>query len=90
MAINLDNFLNSQNMNSKMSDFQDLEHLDGLSISTATANLYNNSRDDVVMFYFRNGARTKYFASFITDGGANLYFNNSKKLGRFGVLIKQK
>jgi glutamate N-acetyltransferase / amino-acid N-acetyltransferase len=56
MAINLDNFLNSQNMNSKMSDFQDLEHLDGLSISTATANLYNNSRDDVVMFYFRNGA----------------------------------
>ena len=56
MAINLDNFLNSQNKKSKMSDFQDLEHIDGVSISTISANLYNNNRDDLVMFYFRDGA----------------------------------
>jgi len=56
MAINLDNFLNSQNKKSKMRDFKDLKHLDGLSISTTSANLYNNLRDDLVMFYFRNGA----------------------------------
>ena len=56
MAINFDNFFNSQSKKSKMGDFQDLEHLDGISVSTTSAKLYNNSRDDVVMFYFRKGA----------------------------------
>ena len=39
-----------------MGDFQDLDHIDGLSISTTSANLYNSKRDDLVMFYFKNGA----------------------------------
>ena len=39
-----------------MSDFQDLDHIDGVSISTICANLYGQPRDDLVMFYFRNGA----------------------------------
>ena len=39
-----------------MGDFQDLDHLDGVSISTTTANLYGNYRDDLVLFYFRKGA----------------------------------
>ena len=39
-----------------MNDFQDLEHIDGVSISTVSANLYGNFRDDLVMFYFRDGA----------------------------------
>ncbi len=39
-----------------MGDFQDLEHIDGLSISTTSANLYGNQRDDLVLFYFRHGA----------------------------------
>ena len=56
MAINFDNFFNSGGKKSKLGDFQDLEHVDGLSISTTSANLYNNERDDLVMFYFRNGA----------------------------------
>ena len=56
MAINIKNFINSQSSNSKMNDFQDLDHIDGVSISTVSANLYNNSRDDLVMFYFRDGA----------------------------------
>jgi len=56
MAINFDNFFNSSGKKSKLGDFQDLEHVDGLSISTTSANLYNNERDDLVMFYFRNGA----------------------------------
>ena len=55
MAINLSNFLISKD-SSKMADFQDLDHLDGLSISVTSANLYNNNRDDLVLFYFRNGA----------------------------------
>ena len=56
MTINLNNLLNSINKNSKIGDFQDLEHIDGLSISSISANLYSKKRDDVVMFYFRNGA----------------------------------
>ena len=55
MAINLKNFLNSQNNKSKIGDFQDLEHLDGVSISTTSANLYGDSRDDLLMCYFRGG-----------------------------------
>ena len=54
--MNLNNFFNSINKNSKMGDFQDLDHLDGLSASTTSAKLYSNKRDDVVMFYFRDGA----------------------------------
>ena len=56
MPINLKNFINSQSSKSKMNEFQDLEHIDGISISTVCANLYNDPRDDLVMFYFRDGA----------------------------------
>ena len=56
MAINLNNLFNSISKNSKMGDFQDLEHVDGLSISSTSANLYSKQRDDLVLFYFRNGA----------------------------------
>ena len=56
MVINFNNFFNTENKNAKIGDFQDLDHLDGVSISTTSANLYNNKRDDVVLFYFRNGA----------------------------------
>ena len=56
MGINLANFLSSKSKNKKMMEFQDLDHIDGVSISTISANLYKNSRDDLVMFYFRDGA----------------------------------
>ncbi len=56
MAIYLNNLFNSLSKNSKMRDFQDLDHLDGVSVSTTCANLYSKKRDDVVLFYFRNGA----------------------------------
>ena len=56
MAINFGNFLPQMISKSKLGDFQDLDHIDGVSISTISANLYNNQRDDLVMFYFRKGA----------------------------------
>ena len=56
MTINLKAFLLSQNKKSKVSDFQDLDHIDGVAISAISANLYKESRDDVVLFYFRDGA----------------------------------
>ena len=64
MSINLKNFIDSQILGSKMIDFQDLEHIDGISISTVSAGLYKTSRDDLVMFYFRDGAN---FASVYTQ-----------------------
>ena len=42
MVINIGNFFYSRNKDSIMGDFQDLDHLDGVSISTTTANLYGN------------------------------------------------
>ena len=56
MGINLSNFLYSKSKNTRMIDFQDLEHVDGLSISVGSANLYKDNRDDLSMFYFRDGA----------------------------------
>ena len=56
MGINLVNFLTSKSKNKRMKEFQDLDHIEGVSVSTVNANLYENPRDDLVMFYFREGA----------------------------------
>ena len=53
MGINLSNFISSKTKNRKMNEFQDLDHVNGVSISTVSANLYKNKRDDLVMFYFK-------------------------------------
>ncbi len=83
MGINLDNFFNSIGKNSKMGDFQDLDHLDGVSVSTTSANLYSKNRDDIVMFYFRKAAN---YASVYTQSkivSENIKWNlkiNKKKI----------
>ena len=83
MTFNFNNFFDYRNKNSKMGHFQDLEHIDGLSISTTSANLYNKKRDDLVMFYFRDGAN---YASVYTQSkivSENIKWNkniNSKKI----------
>ena len=64
MGINLTNFLSSKSKNKRMTEFQDLDHIDGVSISTVSADLYKDPRDDLVMFYFRDGAN---FASVYTQ-----------------------
>ena len=46
MGINFKNFLSSQQNNSKMGDYQNLDHVDGVAISSISANLYNNSREE--------------------------------------------
>ena len=87
MAIHLSNFFNSQNRKSKMGDFQDLEHVDGISISTTSANLYNNSRDDLVMFYFREGAN---YASVYTQSkivSENIKWNLNLKNKKINALV---
>ena len=57
MTINLKNFFNPRNKHSKMRDFQDLDHLNGISISSMSADLYGDARDDITLFYFSEGAR---------------------------------
>ena len=88
MGINLTNFLSSKSKNKRMIEFQDLDHIDGLSISTVTANLYNSSRDDLVMFYFRDGAN---YASVYTQSkviSENIKWNlNNKSKKIFSLLI---
>ena len=64
MALNFTNLFKSKSKKSKLSDFQDLEHVDGVAISTTSAKLYNPPRDDLVLFYFREGAN---FASVYTQ-----------------------
>ena len=87
MAINIDNFLKSKSRNSKMRDFQDLVHVDGVSVSTASANLYGNKRDDLVMFYFRNGAN---YASVYTQSkivSENIKWNLNLKTKKIKALL---
>ncbi len=56
MTINLKNFLNNKSKLSKMGEFQDLKPLDGLEVSSVSADLYDNGRDDLTLFYFKGGA----------------------------------
>ena len=87
MAIYLSNFLSSKNEKSKMGDFQNLEHLDGVSISAISANLYDGKRDDLVMFYFRDGAN---YASVYTQSkiiSENIKWNLNLKNKKINALM---
>jgi len=87
MGINLTNFLSSKSKSKRMMEFQDLDHIDGVSISTVSANLYNNSRDDLVMFYFRDGANSAsvYTQSKITS--ENIKWNLNQKAKKIYSLL---
>ena len=87
MGINLTNFLSSKTKNKKMNEFQDLDHIDGVSISTVSANLYENDRDDLVMFYFREGAN---YASVYTQSkivSENIRWNLKHKVEKIFSLV---
>ena len=87
MVINLKNFLNSQTTGLKMNNFQDLDHIDGVSVSTICANLYKKPRDDLVMFYFRDGAN---YASVYTQSkivSENIKWNLNIKSKKIKSLV---
>jgi len=87
MGFNLTNFITSKSKSKRMMEFQDLDHLDGISISTVSANLYNNARDDLVMFYFREGANS---ASLYTQSkimSENIKWNINHKTKKIYSLI---
>ena len=87
MGINLTNFLSSKSKNKRMTEFQDLDHIDGMSISTVSADLYKDPRDDLVMFYFRDGAN---FASVYTQSkviSENIKWNLNQKIQKVFSLV---
>ena len=87
MGINLINFLSSKSKSKSLREFQDLDHLDGVSISTISAKLYDNERDDLVMFYFRDGAN---FASLYTQSNVvseNIKWNLNQKTKKIYSLV---
>ena len=87
MGINISNFLSSKSKNRKMTQYQDLDHLDGVSISTVSANLYGSNRDDLVLFYFREGAN---FASVYTQSkivSENIKWNLNQKAKKIYSLL---
>ena len=87
MVLNFKNLFNTESKKSKLSDFQDLDHLNGLAISITSAGLYNPPRDDLVLFYFRNGAN---YASVYTKSNIiseNIKWNKSIKNKRIMALL---
>ena len=87
MVINLKNFLLSQDKKSKIGDFQDLDHIDGVAISAISANLYKENRDDLVLFYFRDAAN---HASVYTQSkiiSENIKWNQSIKSNSIKALL---
>ncbi len=80
--------LNFKNLfKSKLREFQDLEHIDGVAISSTSAKLYNPPRDDLVLFYFRDGAN---FASVYTQStlvSENIKWNKSINNKKISALL---
>jgi len=73
MTVNLKNFLNPKIKLSKMGEFQELQPIDGLQISSVSADLYGDGRDDMTLFYFNEGANfgAVYTNSKITSASIN-------------------
>ena len=73
MTVNLKNFLNPKVKMSKMGEFQELQAIDGLEISSISADLYGDGRDDLCLFYFRDGSNfaSLYTQSKITSASIN-------------------
>ena len=73
MTLNLKNLLNPKVKMSKMGEFQELQPIDGLEISSVSADLYGDGRDDLTLFYFKEGANfaAVYTNSKITSASIN-------------------
>ena len=73
MTVNLKNFLNPKIKISKMGEFQELQPIEGLEISAISADLYGDGRDDLTLFYFKEGATfaAVYTTSKITSASIN-------------------
>jgi glutamate N-acetyltransferase/amino-acid N-acetyltransferase len=56
MTINMKNLFSYSNKIPIMRDFQEVHHIEGLQVSSVSANLYSDRREDLSLFYFPEGA----------------------------------
>ena len=91
MTINIKNFLNDKTKLSKMGEFQSLKQIEGLEMSSISADLYDDGRDDLALFYFTKGAN---YATLTTTNSITSEFipwnNNSHKKIIKGLLVNTK
>ena len=91
MTINIKNFLNDKSKLSKMGEFQSLKKIEGLEMSSISADLYGDGRDDLALFYFNKGAN---YATLTTSNSITSEFipwnNNSHKKIIKGLLVNTK
>ena len=91
MTINIKNFLNDKTKLSKMGEFQSLKQIDGLEMASISADLYEDGRDDLALFYFSKGAN---YATLTTTNSITSEFipwnNNSHKKIIKGLLVNTK
>ena len=91
MTINIKNFLKDKSKLSKMGEFQNLKKIDGLEMSSISADLYGDGRDDLALFYFSKGAN---YATLTTTNSITSEFipwnNNSHKKIIKGLLVNTK
>ena len=73
MTLNLKNLLNPKVKMSKMGEFQELQPIEGLEISAVSADLYGDGRDDLTLFYFKEGANfgAVYTSAKVTSASIN-------------------
>jgi len=73
MTLNLKNLLNPKIRMSKMGEFQELQPIEGLEISAISADLYGDGRDDLTLFYFKDGANFAgvYTTNKVTSAAVN-------------------
>ena len=77
MTINIKNFLSDKKKLSKMEDFQSLKKIEGLEMSSFSADLYENGRDDLALFYFTKGAN---YATLTTTNTITSEFENENSI----------
>ena len=91
MTINIKNFLSDKTKLSKMGEFQSLKEIEGLEMSSISADLYGDGRDDLALFYFNKGAN---YATLTTTNTITSEFipwnNNSHKKTIKGLLVNTK
>ena len=83
MTLNLKNLLNPKIKMSKMGEFQELQPIEGLEISAISADLYGDGRDDLTLFYFKDGAN--FAAVYTTNKVTSVAINWNLKVKRHFV-----
>ena len=91
MTINLKNFLNDKSKMSKMGEFQNLKQIEGLEMSSVSADLYGNGRDDLSLFYFSKGANYATVTTTNSIISETISWNNSShKKSIKGLMVNTK